>query len=637
LICLLRNLSAVPRNLFNERTALRKRMTAKQSLKRQQLINDGEGSRKKLRVHENIEPNNERASHISKEDDTFISTLKEFGLQFHSGRWWALGLGSISQARRQLEKKLQTVPSLCSSFKNSMLKNLSDETNFKCSLLPIMLSPSASPPYTNTATDSGASAMIGQDSLVRHLLGVKGLQSELISFLLEKIPDYITESEHESSTGVLAGNVPRLILGQLRWLDHIEQSEAFARKLIETLRVCTPSLKKEIISVIPEIVDDFGHQVVVEELRQLLEQESEYVVTTIEAFSNLNLTPDLLEKIRETIQPMLISAKVEDVPVLLKFLLKTATPHTVPQVVRVIRENLSVEAFTALTTSSSQLSGLPPSHVSSAQRTNKNSQRSSSRGEHLILETLRTALQFNKEIGKGFYKIISEVPHARDHKALDSWILLLLHTHPYFNTKVETLLKKKVQNGHISLTLLKRSIAPYADILRDFFPNLLLWAQLLCRDAPNSSESAAFALSLYTHLFLWFEEPFCRQELLSTVMTHVGSGVVSFLRSSTASTDHVGSSNNTLNTTPKKLGRLDRMIIFGVLITAMIWVCVSLVISCRELERSIFLEGIFGLIHVSTAARSSCTIVVFLTTTRPRKCLLLSTLSTSSLPIITLR
>jgi Fanconi anemia group D2 protein len=117
------------------------------------------------------------------------------------------------------------------------------------------------------------------------------------------------------------------------------------------------------------------------------------------------------------------------------------------------------------------------------------------------------------------------VPHARDHKALDSWILLLLHTHPYFNTKVETLLKKKVQNGHISLTLLKRSIAPYADILRDFFPNLLLWAQLLCRDAPNSSESAAFALSLYTHLFLWFEEPFCRQELLSTVMTHVGSGV----------------------------------------------------------------------------------------------------------------
>jgi hypothetical protein len=57
------------------------------------------------------------------------------------------------------------------------------------------------------------------------------------------------------------GNVPRLILSQLRWLDHLEESESFARKLIEILRVCTPHLKKEIISVIPEIIDDFGHSV----------------------------------------------------------------------------------------------------------------------------------------------------------------------------------------------------------------------------------------------------------------------------------------------------------------------------------------------------------------------------------------
>jgi hypothetical protein len=32
----------------------------------------------------------------------------------------------------------------------------------------------------------------------------------------------------------------------------------------------------------------------VEELRRLLEQESEYVVTAVDALSNLNLKPDLL-------------------------------------------------------------------------------------------------------------------------------------------------------------------------------------------------------------------------------------------------------------------------------------------------------------------------------------------------------
>jgi hypothetical protein len=45
---------------------------------------------------------------------------------------------------------------------------------------------------------SGVSVPTGQDSLIRVLLGVKILQSELISFLLEKIPDYITD-QHERS------------------------------------------------------------------------------------------------------------------------------------------------------------------------------------------------------------------------------------------------------------------------------------------------------------------------------------------------------------------------------------------------------------------------------------------------------
>lgn len=56
-------------------------------------------------------------------------------------------------------------------------------------------------------------------------------------------------------------NIPRLILSQFRWLDHIVDSEGLAKKIVETLSVCTPRLKKEIVSFIPEIVDDYGHQV----------------------------------------------------------------------------------------------------------------------------------------------------------------------------------------------------------------------------------------------------------------------------------------------------------------------------------------------------------------------------------------
>jgi len=56
-------------------------------------------------------------------------------------------------------------------------------------------------------------------------------------------------------------------------------------------------------------------------------------------------------------------------------------------------------------------------------------------------------------------------------------------------------------------------------------------------------------------------------------------------------------SKNTLNTT-LKMGRLDKMIIFRVLIIVTILICVSLDVPFRERRRSIFLEGVFGLIHM---------------------------------------
>jgi hypothetical protein len=44
------------------------------------------------------------------------------------------------------------------------------------------------------------------------------------------------------------------------------------------------------------------------------------------------------------------------------------------------------------------------------------------------------------------------------------------------------------------------------------------------------------------------------------------------------------------------------MIVFSVLVIVVLFVCASLVISCRELGRPIFLEGIFGLTHVIPCA-----------------------------------
>jgi hypothetical protein len=57
----------------------------------------------------------------------------------------------------------------------------------------------------------------------------------------------------------------------------------------------------------------------------------------------------------------------------------------------------------------------------------------------------------------------------------------------------------------------------------------------------------------------------------------------------------VGLSKNILNTTLKKMGRLDKKIVFNVLITVATMICDSVVVLLQELRRPIFLEGVFGL------------------------------------------
>jgi hypothetical protein len=61
----------------------------------------------------------------------------------------------------------------------------------------------------------------------------------------------------------------------------------------------------------------------------------------------------------------------------------------------------------------------------------------------------------------------------------------------------------------------------------------------------------------------------------------------------------VGSSINILNTTVKKMGCIDITNVFNVLIIVMILVCDFLAALWQELGQPIFLEGIFGLTHVS--------------------------------------
>jgi hypothetical protein len=60
----------------------------------------------------------------------------------------------------------------------------------------------------------------------------------------------------------------------------------------------------------------------------------------------------------------------------------------------------------------------------------------------------------------------------------------------------------------------------------------------------------------------------------------------------------MGNSKNILNTTSTYRGRPDKRTLFNVLIIIVTSFCVSLYVSYQKLGWTIFLEGVFGLIHI---------------------------------------
>ena len=87
----------------------------------------------------------------------------------------------------------------------------------------------------------GAAAAAGdgvKDSLVRMLLQVDPLQTELANTLFEKLGELQADMETDGNSMPL----PRLIISQFRWLEHVVDGEALINTVSQTLQVSHPPL-----------------------------------------------------------------------------------------------------------------------------------------------------------------------------------------------------------------------------------------------------------------------------------------------------------------------------------------------------------------------------------------------------------
>lgn len=287
-------------------------------------------------------------------------------------------------------------------------------------------------------------SVLGTCSLVRHLLLVPSIQLDLQMLLLEKLPEYFDVNLECRASPSFLNDIAMLILSQFRWLDFVVDSNAFAEKLLEVLSIAPLHLKKEIIGSLPEILGDQNHKAIVNSLEQMLQEDSTIIVTVLDSLYNLNLDDQLQEQVITIALSCIRTIDAEQMPYLLRFLLLSASSTNARRIISRIREQLKfVRVSNSHTTQVNKLKGKLPVDNSEA----------------LILDTLRSSLQYKKILFEETLKELKSLEKAKDHKVIDFWLLVLTYMNgDSMQKNVAKLLKKKIIDGCIHEVLFDQCI-----------------------------------------------------------------------------------------------------------------------------------------------------------------------------------
>ncbi|CAN6196902.1 unnamed protein product [Urochloa humidicola] len=346
-------------------------------------------------------------------------------------------------------------------------------------------------------------------SLARALLSVPALQPDLLALLLEKLPEHFDDDGRALDGLPLQDDVGRLIVSQFRWLDFLVDADTFVERLVEVLSVAPPRLKKEIIGSLPEIVGDQSHAAVVAALEKLLQDDSEIVVAVLDVLSDLNLNEELQEQAVTLAISFIRTIPPDQMLHLLRFLLLSATPANAGRIILQIREQL-------------RLVGVVDPRVALSKKLKGKASANNTDGA--ILDTLRSGLRFKTMLCEAFIKELKSVDHPKDHKVIDVWLIMLIYANGgALQKSAEKMLKSKILQGCIRETLFDQCIHGNTELVKVHFMSFLSVSDYLL--ACKEEKAREFASYLFTVLFEEFSDTYSRQELVGSLVAHIGSGV----------------------------------------------------------------------------------------------------------------
>uniref|UniRef100_A0A8C9FBS6 FA complementation group D2 n=1 Tax=Pavo cristatus TaxID=9049 RepID=A0A8C9FBS6_PAVCR len=250
----------------------------------------------------------------------------------------------------------------------------------------------------------------------------------------------------------------------------------------------------------------------------LLKQGRRLTVPILDALSHLDLDAELLAEVRQSAMAIVPSVKLEDLPVVVKFILQNVRAADAVEVISDLRKSLDLSSCVLPL----QMQVSQRKLKSQAQASSSMSQMTTSQNcVKVLFDVIKLAVRFQKDVSEAWIKVRLE---TTSDIVLDLIVLLLIHSTNSKNRKqTEKVLRSKIRLGCMPEQLIC-STSYYISVfqvIKDFFPSILSLAQTFLHSAHPAVVS--FGSCMYKQAFAAFDS-YCQQEVVCALVTHVCSG-----------------------------------------------------------------------------------------------------------------
>ncbi|PXF47554.1 Fanconi anemia group D2 protein [Gracilariopsis chorda] len=320
-------------------------------------------------------------------------------------------------------------------------------------------------------------------SLVKVILSIDLFQSAMMTCIVNKISELGEDS-------CVDKDVAHTLLNQLRWLDFIVDGPALCESLLSIVPIISPSIQKELIEALPEILDDSTRDKAVTELIRVLEESPSMMGSVVDALGALGVGGEQLSDVNTSIISSLAATNRDMLPVTLKYLLQSCPQDLLTETVNALRHTLA-------------LSSLGPGVGK------------------LCLDAAKSGLRMSKLVADHVIVSLKKLENPSDHKPADLWLLIALSDSPLHRKQAEVVFRKKAAQNVFTRILIDSAIAPFAESFVDIADRLLYFASLALQFHDIGARRTG--VIFYTTLFRLLQDRNVRRKVISSLLDHTGT------------------------------------------------------------------------------------------------------------------